>query len=447
MSRLLSCFLGLPLVFTLLFAGCGGYEVDLVTPQKATIEESFTEPAITRLANTYLVTMPLSGRIGRLGLEPGDNVEKGALLVEFDTVPLRQAVAEANALLAELEAGARPEEIAQVAAAVEGAQAFVDQLERGSRKQEIESASMAVEQAQAEVQRTEKEYNRALELRQKGVLPDREFQAIEAAYKVANAALGDVRARLSLLTEGPRIEEKERAITALREARARLELVKQGPREEQIARAKARLATAQHNLQLADIRSPITGTVLEKYEDGDRTLAAGQPLLLLGSLAEMEVAAEVLTQDALRLSPGGPVALESGAGDKSFTGTVTKIEPAGFTKLSSLGVEQQRVRVIVGVSEGLPVIGVGYRVNARFITGSKENALVVPRFSILQAPDGTFYVFGIEKDRLRKIPVKLGLRSDLQIEILEGLTGEDAIVRTPEVTMRDGQRVVVRETQ
>ena len=211
---------------------------------------------------------------------------------------------------------------------------------------------------------------------------------------------------------------------------------------EQLDQARARLARARHDLALAGIRSPIAGVVLERYQQGADTLAAGEPLLLLGNLDELEVVVDVLTQDALRLTPGAAVRLEPAAQREPIAGKVERIEPAGFTKLSSLGVEQQRVNVIVAL-QGRPVnLGVGYRLQARFYTDTADNALIVPRFSVLQAPDQSYYVFKVEDGRLLRQSVELGLRNDLQIEIRSGLSENDIIVATPDTTLEEFQNVV-----
>ncbi len=149
-----------------------------------------------------------------------------------------------------------------------------------------------------------------------------------------------------------------------------------------LAQAQSRLKRAEHNLDLARIRSPIDGIVLERNEPGDRTLPSGRPLLLVGSLDQLEVVSEVLTQDALRLTLGGTVRLESAAGNSPITGKVKRIEPQGFTKRSSLGVEQQRVNVIVTLDAKPKALGTGYRLHARFFTGAKGDArqLLVNRF-------------------------------------------------------------------
>jgi HlyD family secretion protein len=216
---------------------------------------------------------------------------------------------------------------------------------------------------------------------------------------------------------------------------------------EQLVQARARLAKAEHRLSLARVVSPIDGVVLERFEQGDSPLSAGQPLLLLGNLDELEVIAEVLTQDTLRLEPGSEVSLEPAARIEPIPGKVKRIEPAGFTKLSSLGVEQQRVNVIVSLAGPHDHLGVGYRLQARFFTGSKKDALIVPRFSVLQEPEGGFYVLEVQNGRLEKQPVEIGLRSDLELEVTAGVSESDRIVARPDSSLREETKVKVRAAQ
>ena len=212
----------------------------------------------------------------------------------------------------------------------------------------------------------------------------------------------------------------------------------------QLEQARARLRRAKHELKLAEIRSPIDGIVLNRYEQGDKTVPAGQDLLLLGNLDQLEVIADVLTQDALRLSPGSEASLSPASGREPLAGKLKRIEPAGFTKLSSLGVEQQRVNVIVSFVGKPTGLGVGYRLEARFFSHSKADALVVPRFSVLQASDQTLYVMKIEGGKLKRQTVRVGLRSDLKLEIVDGLSEQDTIVAAPDATMKDGGKVAVK---
>jgi HlyD family secretion protein len=208
--------------------------------------------------------------------------------------------------------------------------------------------------------------------------------------------------------------------------------------EQQLTQARARHARAQYDLRLIDILSPIEGVVLERFEQGGGPLPAGQPLLRLGNLRELEVVADVLTQDALRLAVGAEVLLTAAGLGESLDGRVERVEPAGFTKLSSLGVEQQRVKVIVAPGTRPSGLGVGYRLQARFFTGVKPDALIVPRFSVLQDEKGEHYVFKVVDGKLVRQAVEVGLRNDLDFEILDGLSPDERIVAAPDTEMRAG---------
>jgi HlyD family secretion protein len=181
--------------------------------------------------------------------------------------------------------------------------------------------------------------------------------------------------------------------------------------------------------------------VLKRFETGPGHLSAGTRLLELGRLADLEALAEVLTQDVLNLRTGMPVTMQAQDGGQDFGGTIKSLEPAGFTKPSSLGVEQQRVDVLIGLASPPPGLGVGYRVQATFVTETRRNALLIPRSAVMQAPNGDWYVFVCEAEVLRQRPVRPGLMGDRQIEILEGVRDGDSLVAIPDSTFHDGGKV------
>jgi len=168
---------------------------------------------------------------------------------------------------------------------------------------------------------------------------------------------------------------------------------------------------------------------------------------VIGDLSELEAIADLLTQDALRLEIGGQVRLDPGGGQTPLSGSVRRIEPSGFTKLSALGVEQQRVNVIVGFDSPPVHLGVEFRVQARFIVRSQASALLVPRFSVLSATDGSRYVMLIGGGKLRRRAVEVGLTSDVAVEIVSGLTEQDSLVAAPDALMIEGERVRVTATR
>ena len=154
--------------------------------------------------------------------------------------------------------------------------------------------------------------------------------------------------------------------------------------------------------------------------------------------------AEVLTQDAVKLVEGMPVELTAVAGMEPFMGKVRLIEPAGFTKLSSLGIEQQRVRVVVALTNRPSGLGIGYRVRARFVVSRMERALWLPRFALLEGTDGKPYVLTVVDGKLAKREVELGLQGETRVEVRGGVGPEDLVVAAPEATMEEGQECRVR---
>jgi HlyD family secretion protein len=421
-----------------LLAACGAApEVDIVRPKRGELRESFAEPAKTRLANTYRITMPVAGRIGRIALEPGAAVKAGQTLATFDLLPLEQTASEASAAVAELEQQIVVNEFNQIE------QHLATELRATveATRQTLKATDAQVDAEQARVERADKELRRLQQLIRHQTVSQQDLDDATLAAETATIALRKQQFyKAALATLFTAIELGPQYIDEwLSRKTLQREVIVQ-----QLTQARARLVRAEHDVSLAKIRSPIDGLVLERYHLGDATLPAGELLLLLGNLEELEVVAEVLTADALQLHPGSRISLDPGPRHQALGGAVKRIEPAGFTKLSSLGVEQQRVRVIVAF-EAIPAyLGVGYRLQARFFTGIADDALIVPRFSVLQAPDQSYFVFKVADGKLEKQAVQLGLSNDLELEIRAGLGENDVIVATPDTALNEGDRVEVR---
>ncbi len=408
-------------------------EVEVTRARRGEIHASFREPARTRLDKSYPITMPIAGRIERLELEPGDSVEAGQTLVPFDRVPFQEGVVEARAAVAELKASLALKKDNRL----ENTGAAQSRASVDAAREALKAAEAQVNAEKARSDRATKELTRMASLAGRGAIAVSVLDDARLAAETSLIALRErqfnkaaMNAMLVVIELMPKLIDQYIARKDLEEAVL----------THQLAQAQARLAQAEHDLKLARVVSPIAGVVLERYEQGNRFLPAGQPLLLLGNLAGLEVIADILTEDALKLAEGSKVELQPAAG-KSLSGTVKRIEPAGFTKLSSLGVEQQRVNVIAGFDEKPEGLGVGYRLQARFFTGSKTEALILPRFTVMQSPEGDYYVFKVVGGALEKQPVTLGLTSDLDLEITDGLTDADLIVARPDATMEEGMRV------
>jgi HlyD family secretion protein len=415
-----------------LVAGCSdGTGLETLNPRHGEIREFFDEPARTRLAAEYPIAMPLDGRIGRIELEPGETVEKGQHLVVFDRLPLEEMVREARAEVAELE----QQLVLNAYDEIENSMRVEMQATVDAAGDVLRATDAQVEASGARARRAGKEHLRIATLADKGSASQ---QQLDDAALQAETALIELREdemfRAAFQTLYTAIKLGPEYIDEwLGRKRIEREVVVQ-----QLAQARARLARAEHDLKLGQIVSPADGIVLERYEQGGGPFPAGKPLLRLGDLQDLEVIAEVLTQDALRLQPGGAVRLTSAGLGEPLKARVKRVEPAGFTKLSSLGVEQQRVKVIVEPDEVPAGLGVGFRLQARFFTGIKSDVLIVPRFSVLQGLDGGFHAFKVQDNRLVRQPVTVGLRNDLDFEIVDGLSMDDRIVAVPDTEMREG---------
>jgi HlyD family secretion protein len=222
--------------------------------------------------------------------------------------------------------------------------------------------------------------------------------------------------------------------------------------EKEKAEAEARLRQVLTRQQRGNMYSPVEGVVLEKLIENERYLPAGEVLLKIGQLEQLEVEADILSQDVIDVRPGqnveiyGPaVAARVGAG---VPGKVKKIYPAGFTKVSSLGVEEQRVKVIVAFEPAALKklraqlgLGVDYRVRVRIFTAEAKNAVTVPRSALFRGADGSWQLFTIRDGRARRVSVEVGLMNDEQVQILKGVSENEAVVLAPDTSLTDGTRV------
>jgi len=202
----------------------------------------------------------------------------------------------------------------------------------------------------------------------------------------------------------------------------------------------------------AELYSPVDGVVLAREISNERHIPAGTDLLKIGRLEDLEVVAEVLSQDVVNVKVGDPVELYGPAiGPEPAKGVVSRIFPAGFTKVSSLGVEQQRVKVIVQLdSEDLQRLlveqglGVDYRVRVRIITARKENSLLVPRSAVFRGEEGNWQVYTISDGRAQRSTIQIGLHNDRLVEVTGGLGEGDWVVLAPESGLEPGQRLEVK---
>jgi HlyD family secretion protein len=201
------------------------------------------------------------------------------------------------------------------------------------------------------------------------------------------------------------------------------------------------------------LRSPTAGRVLRVAQTSETTVALGTPLVEIGNTQYLEVVAELLTTDALKAQPGSRVLIERWGGDGELEGRVRLVEPAAFTKVSALGVEEQRVKLLIDITSAPAqwrALGDGFRVGVRIVTLSVDDAVKVPVSALFPLPardDGSapgMAVFALEGGRARLQPVDVAARNGAEAWVRKGLETGAAVIVYPAAGMRDGARVRVR---
>ena len=199
----------------------------------------------------------------------------------------------------------------------------------------------------------------------------------------------------------------------------------------------------QEKSETIEIRSPVSGHILRIYQESEAIVAAGAPILEVGDPHDdLEVVAELLSSDAVKVSRGDRVIIDKWGGAEALSGKVERIEPLGFTKVSALGVEEQRVNTIIDFEKRNDDerLGDGYRVEARIVIWEDANALRVPASALFRV-DGEWAVFRVEAGRARQAVIKIGRNNGVDAEVLEGLEEGDAVILFPGGAIEDGALV------
>lgn len=365
--------------------------VEAAEVRRAAFEQTIDEDGKTRVRERYMISAPLAGRLARIRLEPGDQVAAGK--------PVAQLTPTAPALLDARTVRELQERIGAADAALKQARA------------EVARAEAAAAQAQADLAR-----NRRLE--REGFVSPAVREQLELAARVQARALEAAMA-------GEKAAEHN-----LAQARAALLRAREWP--DGGARAAA-----------LSVSSPIDGRVLRVLQQSEAVVAIGTPLVEVADPDDLEIVVDVLSTEAIRIAPGAPVRIEAGA--LTLEGRVRRVEPAAFTKVSALGVEEQRVNVIIDFASPPAQwrrLGDGYRVDVRIVVLARPDAVVAPVAALFRS-DGGWAAFVVEDGRARLRPVKLGGRSALDAWIEQGLAPGERVIVYPSDSVADGKRVAV----
>lgn len=365
------------------------YQVDVAEVTQGPMTVTIDDEGETRVHDLFVVAAPINGRLTRIELEPGDPVIAG------QTVVARMTPVDSDFL--------DPRTEGRVRAQVQALDAMV-----ASSSMRIEQARVARDLAIQQQARVEALFNRGF--------------ATRAALDSANALISSARAAYS---------EATRATEAARFDRdaARANLVT--PNSPRGSRGTL------------DVRAPTSGTVMRLPQESEATVAAGTPLVEIGDPRKLEIVTDLLSADAVRLPPGARVLIDNWGGTAPLNGRVRRIEPFGFTKISALGVEEQRVNVIIVITDPpkkWAKLGHGYRVIIRAVEWESTNAQQLPISSLFR-DRGKWAVFAVQNDRARLVPVTIGRMNDEQAELLSGLRKGAVVILHPSEKISDYARV------
>jgi HlyD family secretion protein len=365
-------------------------EVSAAQVGRGPLQVTLDEDGETRVRDRFVVSAPVAGRLQRIELEPGDRVVRGK------TVVARLSTADAPLL---------------------------DPRTRGELQAAAEAARAAVGQAQAERDRTRAELSRAR------TTLERQRQLMKAGAIASDT-----------------LDAAETAVATAEDAAKAAEFaVSRAEYELQLSRARLQAPTPAG--RSIDVVAPVDGVILKRLRESESVVPVGEPLIEIGDPSGIEIIADFLSTDAVQIQPGARVLIEGWGGSQPLNGTVRRVEPAGFMKVSALGVEEQRVNVLIDFTEPSAAgrLGDGYRVEVRVVVWSEPDVVKVPVGGLFRRGDA-WAAFLIEGEQVRLRTVRLGQRNDIEAQVLEGLMPGQTVVLHPPDTLTDGARVTVRSS-
>src|SRR5574340_256269 len=367
--------------------------VDVASAERAPLAVTVEEEGKTRVTERYLVSAPMSGYARRIDLKVGDAVARGQVLAVLE--PARSDA---------LDPRARAQARAQVSAA---------EAALAAARENARAATASAQLARLELERSEK--------------------LVQANF-LSQQAVDQARTNMSRTQAAQQAAEHQVGV-------ARFEL-------DTARAALARSAALQAGgpAETLNVHAPVQARVLKVVHESEGTVQAGQPLIEIGNPETLEVEVEVLSTSAVKIAPRSKVILDRWGGAQPLQGLVREVEPAGYTKVSALGGEEQRVRVIVDFTsqrEAWQRLGDGYRVEAVFVVWEGADVLQVPTNALFRHNSG-WAVFVVQDGRARLRALQIGQRTGLRAQVLAGIKAGEQVVTHPDDKIKDGARVRAR---
>jgi len=359
-------------------------EVELVLVDRGPLSVTIDEDGETRVRDHATITSPVTGRLLAVELRAGDSVRRDQVIARLAPAPLDERSRR------------------QAEAAVAAASALRTQ------------ASARVRQAEISLSQAKSDLARVVRLGAEGAIAVRAVEAAQADERLRERELEAARSADDAAAQG--------------EAQARLALLG---------------AASSGSSGVVVVRSPMRGQVLRVFEEHERVVVAGTPLMDVGAPGVIEIVVDVLSGDATRVTVGTPIIVRMPHSPERHA-SVARIEPAAFTKVSPLGVEEQRVNIVAAFNDPPAGVGDQFRVSTSIVLWSSEAVLTVPSTSLTPTDEG-WGVFVVERGRARLRNVTLGHQGAQSVEVVNGLERGDEVIRHPDERIRDGVRIASRK--
>jgi len=364
--------------------------VEVAMIERGPMQVTINQTGVTRVRDRYQVSSPVAGQLLRINLRSGDPIKAGETLL----------------------ATIRPSDPSML----DSRQVAETEAKVGAAKLAVDRAGARKDQARIATELAANQLNRISQLRKSQSASEDEYQMTEAAYRSRTDELRVANFELEIAKF-----ESQQALAAFSTVK---------PEDQNLVRH-------------FEIRAPIDGAVLRVFQESATVLTPGTPLLEVGNPQDLEISIDVLSSDAVKISPGNGMRLLHWGGDHSLAAQVRVVEPAAFTKISALGVEEQRVNVIGDfrqLDQSTARLGDGYRVEAEIIVWEQQDVTKAPTSALFRV-DGNWCVFVVESGLARQRQIKLGQRNAWEAEVLEGLEPGEAIVDYPSDLIREGVAV------
>jgi len=360
--------------------------VEIGRVARGRMQVTIDEDGQTRAHDRFTLAAPIAGRLSRIRLHEGDSVTPQTVIATISPLPI----------------DAR--EVARTRAEIESLEAL--------RKEALQY----VERAEADHEQTQRDVVRYTDLQRQDVVPRQTLEQAQTAEKRAAKEVAGARFKVQSA-------------------------------EAEIARARAGLIsieeTQEKSGRIVELRSPVASRILRILEPSEHVVTAGTPVVSLSNPSKIEIVIDLLSTDAVKVKPGAAVSIEGWGGPNALRARVRMVEPYGFTKVSALGIEEQRVNVIADFLDLPAGLGDGYRIDARIVIWESPDVLIAPGSALFRDGD-RWSVLVVEAGRARRRPVEVGHRTALETEIIRGLNPGEAVILHPPNDLKEGAAVAGR---